>query len=185
MQEHNLYLLFVKSLNKLNCDYVITGSIASVIYGVPRLTHDVDVVIELNESQIDFILKEFHEPIFYIPPKEILIVEKNRTHRGHFNIIHNNSGFKADIYFAGNDRLSKWALENFNEYEIETEKIRVAPPEYVIVKKLQYFQEGNIQKHLIDIEGILQYSKEMINFGYLQELITKYQVEEEWNLIQI
>lgn len=47
MPEHNLFLIFISRLNSLGIRYVITGAVASIIYGEPRLTHDLDLVIEL------------------------------------------------------------------------------------------------------------------------------------------
>lgn len=45
-------LLFVCRLNRLQVPYMVTGSTACIAYGVPRLTYDIDVVIELERKQI-------------------------------------------------------------------------------------------------------------------------------------
>jgi len=45
--------------------------------------------------------------------------------------------------------------------------ICVAPPEYVIIKKLEYYKEGRSPKHLSDIDAILSYSRESINIEFL------------------
>ena len=44
MPEHNLFKIFVSRLNKLNITYMITGAVASIIYGEPRLTNDIDLI---------------------------------------------------------------------------------------------------------------------------------------------
>ena len=48
MPEHNLFHIFVSRLNQLSMPYMITGAVASIIYGEPRLTNDIDLVIDLK-----------------------------------------------------------------------------------------------------------------------------------------
>ncbi len=50
MPEANLFLVFLEPLNRAAIPYMVTGSVASLVYGEPRLTHDVDLVVELNIS---------------------------------------------------------------------------------------------------------------------------------------
>ena len=42
MPDPELSLLFLPPLNRLGVKYVISGSVAAILYGEPRLTHDVD-----------------------------------------------------------------------------------------------------------------------------------------------
>ncbi len=53
MPEHDLFLIFISRLNKLGIRYMVTGAVASVIYGEPRLTHDLDLVIELSSEDVE------------------------------------------------------------------------------------------------------------------------------------
>lgn len=180
MQEANLFLLFIKRLNGLSIPYAVTGSVASIIYGEPRITHDIDIVLLLPKVKIEDFLNAFSKESFYAPPIEVIQNEINRDIRGHCNIIHYETGFKADIYFAGNDKFQHWAIENAKEISFSGSKIMIAPPEYVIIKKLEFFKEGQSQKHLTDIKSILNNSKEMINFDLLNNLILKYGLKKEW-----
>ena len=50
MPERNLFHIFVSRLNKLGVIYMITGAVTSIIYGEPRLTSDIDVVVDLSGS---------------------------------------------------------------------------------------------------------------------------------------
>ena len=59
MLEPDLFHIFVKRLNCLGIRYMITGSVASTIYGEPRLTHDIDFVIEIQKDQIEGLIKAF------------------------------------------------------------------------------------------------------------------------------
>jgi hypothetical protein len=50
MPEHDLFRIFVSRLNKLSIPYMITGAVASIIYGEPRLTNDIDLVINMKSD---------------------------------------------------------------------------------------------------------------------------------------
>jgi hypothetical protein len=180
MPDLNLFALYTDILNKNNIQYFITGSVASIVYGEPRLTHDIDLVIDINTAKVDDLIRAFPASEFYCPPKDVIITELNRHSRGHFNLIHHETGFKADIYFTGKEELQHWAMQNSKQIEFAGSIIFVAPPEYVIIKKLEFFKEGNAQKHLSDIKSILNNSIELINFDFLNKYIEAKGLKAEW-----
>jgi hypothetical protein len=180
MPEPNLFKIFTAPLNKIGIRYMVTGAVAAIIYGEPRLTHDIDLVIELKLDEVKKIQEGFPSEEFYCPPEEAIKLEIKRPSRGHFNIIHRETGFKADCYLLGDDKLHLWGISRRKELDIEGEPVWVASPEYVIVRKLEYFREGRSEKHLKDIASILAISPDQINFGQLQEKINAYGLEKEW-----
>lgn len=52
MQSPDLLSVFIDPLEKSGIPYFVTGSIASIFYGEPRLTHDVDIVIHLSRANV-------------------------------------------------------------------------------------------------------------------------------------
>ena len=84
----DLFEIFINRLDRADIYYFVTGAVASIIYGRPRLTHDLDLVIELNRSAVSSLSSAFPEDEFYCPPTEVLILEARRSLRGHFNLIH-------------------------------------------------------------------------------------------------
>ena len=146
MQETDLFQIFLKRLNKSNIEYMVTGSVASIIYGEPRVTHDIDLVLGLYINNIPQLISVFDPEEFYCPPVEVIKAETSKKTGGHFNIIHHESGFKADIYPIGEDKLHIWAMAKRRKIRIENCDIWLAPPEYVIVRKLEYFKQGGSQK---------------------------------------
>ncbi|MBI2344152.1 MAG: hypothetical protein HYV02_07475 [Deltaproteobacteria bacterium] len=156
MQEVNYITLFTAPLDRLHIPYMITGSMATILYGEPRLTHDIDMVLALPESAVTAFLESFPQETFYSPPRETVLLELRRTTRAHFNLIHHASGFKADCYLASRDPLHQWGLQHRRAVALDTETtIWVAPPEYVIIRKLEYYREGESAKHLEDIRRML------------------------------
>jgi len=184
MPEANLFLLFTRPLNALGVRYMVSGSVAVIIYGEPRLTHDVDLIVELEQEHIARLPEAFPPESFYCPPPEVIRVEAAREQRGHFNLIHMETGFKADVYLSGRDPLHEWAFARVRRLEIEGEPLFVAPPEYVIVRKLEYFREGGPEKHLRDIRSMLDTSPELIDRGGLEELVNERGLQNAWKRVQ-
>jgi hypothetical protein len=171
---------FVSRLEKLEIPYVVTGAVASIIYGEPRLTNDVDLIMMMKMEDIERFVQAFPSTEFYCPPAEVLKIEIRRPHRGHFNLIHHATGTKADIYLAGEDELHRWALSKKRDVVVEGERVRVAPPEYVIVRKLEYYREGGSEKHLQDIAGMLELSSGEIDLKQVDDFVRRYGLEKEW-----
>jgi len=147
--------LFASRLEELGAPYMVTGATAAIIYGQPRMTNDLDVVLSLNEENRARLLRIFPEDEFYVPPEAVIRVEQGRSQRGHFNLIHHESGYKADIYLAASEPLHVWALPlRRRRTWDENLQIWVAPPEYVVLRKLQFFREGGSSKHPADIRAI-------------------------------
>jgi hypothetical protein len=180
MPEPDLSLLFVRPLNQLGLRYIVSGSIAAILYGEPRLTHDVHFVVYLRPEDVARLHGMFVAPEFYVPPAEVIAAEIARSHGGHFNVIHNDTGFKADFYPAGRDELHAWAFERARHVEYRGEPVVVAPPEYVIVRKLEYYREGGSEKHLRDIRAMLAVSGEEIDQPALSEWLARRGLEAEW-----
>lgn len=180
MPQPNLFQIFISRLNKLGVRYMVTGAVASVIYGEPRLTHDIDLVLDLNKNDAERFVRTFPPEEFYCPPIEVIKLEILRPLRGHFNLIHHETGFKADFYTLGQDELHHWAILHRKRFEMEGEPIWLAPPEYVILRKLEFYREGRSDKHLKDIASIVEISSDQIDFGQLQKKIKTYALEKEW-----
>lgn len=184
MQEANLFKIFTEKLNDLNLPYMVTGSVASIVYGEPRITHDIDIVITLTLNKIDEFINLFPEEEFYCPPAEVLRIEALKDNRGHCNILHHETGFKADIYLSGKDEFQHWALENRKFIDFYDAKLAVAPVEYVIIKKLEFYREGGSQKHLNDIKGIMRNSSAKVKFELLDEFIGRFNLSGEWRSVE-
>ena len=184
MPEAELALLFLRPLNRLGMRYVVSGGVASILYGEPRLTNDVDFVVFLREKEIPRLVEVFPAPEFYVPPAEVIAAEVLRPTKGQFNVIHSGTGFKADFYTAGRDELNAWAFLNSRKMDFRGEPIVVAPPEYVIIRKLEFYHEGGAEKHVRDIRAMLSISGELIDRVALEEWIRARGVEAEWKKVQ-
>jgi len=169
-------------LNASGLPYCVTGSVACIVYGEPRLTVDIDIVVLLRRTDIPRVEAAFPNSDYYCPPTETLLTEVDRTHRGIFNVIHHETGFKADFFVAARDPLHTWAIENRRMKKVYSDDVWLAPPEYVVVRKLEAFREGGSEKHLRDIRFMRAATE--LNERFLTVQIDRLGLREQWQLCQ-
>ena len=93
--------VFIVPLARHGFHYLVTGSVGATAYGEPRLTNDIDLILETQGQDVASLIRAFPETDFYLPPSEVIQSERVRMQRGHFNIIHLETMLKADVYLAG------------------------------------------------------------------------------------
>lgn len=180
MQSPEPFLIFTRRLNALGSRYMVTGSTAAIYYGEPRMTNDVDIVLFLRRGEIADFARAFPVEEFYCPPGEVIGIEVARESRGHFNLIHHETGFKADIYLMTGDWLHKWGMEKARVVDVSGDPVRLAPPEYVIARKLQFFREGGSRKHLRDIGRMVDSLGPDWDRSELEGLVERHGLQDEW-----
>ncbi len=161
---------------------MVSGSVAAIFYGEARMTNDVDIVVVLQRRDIPKIEAAFPDEEFYRPPAVVIELELARSQRGHFNLIHHATGFKADIYLCS-DSLHRWGISRVQTVDLDEDQIVLAPPEYVILRKLQFFKEGGSEKHLRDVSRMLAATGETWEAGVLDTLLAEYHLEPEWQRV--
>ena len=173
---------FLEPLERLGLPYCVTDSVAASVYGEPRLTADVDIVLLLRVRNIDALRSAFPDADYYVPPDETLKLELARDTRGMFNLIHHASQFKADIYLAARDPLHAWALAQRRRIELDGGGAWVAPPEYVILRKLEYLREGAQDKHVRDIRFMLATS--VVDRSFVEFEVARLGLRTQWEAVQ-
>jgi len=182
MPEDNPLAIFAPGLNALGLPWMAVGSIASSAYGEQRSTLAVDVVAVVGKQNATRFLSVFSEADFYCPPANVIEIESARPERGHFNLIHHHSIYKADIHIATGSELEGWAFKNRRPLLAGETPVWLAPPEYVIVHKLEFFREGDGEKHLRDIRGMLAVTE--IDRAFLEREIDARQLRDAWRAVE-
>jgi hypothetical protein len=173
-----LLVLVCKILERQGIPYLVTGSIATIAYGEPRFTNDIDIAVRLAADQVEALVAAFPSPEFYVATGA---AHDAAVSGGQFNIIHPESGLKVDIMVATASAFNSSRFARGRVLRIATgESVTFAAPEDVIIKKLQYFQEGGGEKHLRDIGGVLTTSPELIDRSYLRQWTVELGVEDIW-----
>lgn len=163
---------------------MISGSLASIYYGEPRLTLDVDIVVHLDAAEAAAMAGCFPTGEFYVPPPEVLAAELARPTRGHFNVIHFASGQKADFYPSRRHPYWAWAFAQRRLGRVGGDEAWFAPPEYVILWKLEFFREGGGDKHVRDIRGMLLVNGDTIDRALLDRATAELGLEAQWREVQ-
>jgi hypothetical protein len=153
----------------LGIPYVVGGSLASSMYGIPRATQDVDLMAAINLDHVDRLVAAF-EPDFYVAAE--LILDAIRRHES-FNVIHLATMFKADIFIAPQD---EWSYEEMNRARTEIVApetplaVRFSSPEDTILHKLRWYKLGGntSDRQWTDIIGVLRVQGESLDFSYLE-----------------
>ncbi len=180
MADPDLVALFAAPLHRLGIRYMISGSVAAMLFGEPRMTLDIDLVVFLDDAAIARLPAAFPAEAFYLPPPDVITIEARRERRGHFNVIHLASGMKADFYLSNEDELHHWAIERARTFPVGAAAVTVAPPEYVIVRKLEYYREGRSEKHVRDVRAMLALSGDQIDRAALLEWIRRMELAAQW-----
>ena len=183
MTDPDLIGLFVEPLERLRIPYMITGAVASVVYGDPRFTRDIDLVLDLGEADVERIAEAFPDHDFYVPPIDVLRREAIRPRDGHFNILHHDTALRADIYVFGDDPLHAWGFERRKRISVDEGQIWLAPPEYVILRKLEYYRDSGSDRHFRDVVMMLRISGESLERDELDRWVRELGVTEAWSAV--
>jgi len=154
-------------LEKLEIPYAVTGGFAVSIWGKPRSTIDVDVLVQLFENKID----ELHSELLKI--SELSYLDKQTMREevgkgGEFNFVHGDSGIKFDFFVAGKNNVHGLELKRRVPIEIDGQKVYFLSAEDLILSKLRWYKESQSEKQMDDIESVIARQKELDD-DYLQK----------------
>jgi len=180
MRPTDLIAVFAPRLDAAGIEWMIAGGVASIVYGEPRLTLDLDVVVKLTSADAARFARQFPEPEFYCAPAEVIAEEASRVPPGHFNVLHNATGARADVYLAGDDALARRGLDNRRIVELMGRPTPIAPPEYVILHKLRFRQQGASERHLRDIRAMLRVLGADVDVAALARDAATMGLSDEW-----
>jgi hypothetical protein len=156
MDQDELLRRVVETLEQLELKYLVTGAIAMILYGEPRFTNDIDLVVQLPLNRLDDLVRAFPSDEFYLDPERARQAIDNKRQ---FNIIHPSSGLKIDIIIPAMDEFDQSRFSRAHRVRpAEDYEATFATAEDVIVRKLQFYSEGGSDKHLRDIAGVLRIS---------------------------
>ncbi len=181
MEQSELLRRMVETFERLRLPYLVTGSMATILYGEPRFTNDIDVVVQLPPEKVEALVAAFPPPDYYVDAER---VRSALAHRSQFNIIHPASGLKVDVMIPAMDDFDRSRFARARRERTSTDlEARFAAPEDVILKKLQYFAEGGSEKHLRDVAGILRVSPAEVDREYVTAWAERLGVLDAWKLV--
>ncbi len=179
MNLRELLHLAARCFRENRIPYFITGSVASFIYGEPRLTQDIDIVADIQEKNIPGLLRFFPEGEFYL---DTASAQRAVREKSQFNIIHPSSGLKIDVIIPKKNEFDRLRFERRkNVQTAEGLTVTYSSPEDIIVSKLEFYQEGGSEKHLRDVAGIIKISGDELDFHYLAAWMERKGLRAIWD----
>lgn len=167
----------------LKIPYLISGSLASSIHGVPRSTRNVDFVAALNPEHVAPFVAAL-ESEFYVDAGTI---ERAIPLHRSFNVIHFETAFKADIFVAVSDA---WTQEQFRQRsycqlvtDADSPLAWVCGAEDLLLQKLRWFEKGGriSDQQWKDVQGVLRVKAESLDYDYLHQWAAKLELTELLN----
>jgi hypothetical protein len=143
--------LIASRLDSAGIPYMITGSMAMAVYSVPRMTRDIDLVVELKPVDVDKIVDLFSEDC-YIDRDSVrqAVVEHSM-----FNIIHNQWVVKADFIIRKDQAYRREEFARRQKVAIDDMTISVVSAEDLVLSKLVWAKQSQSDLQLRDVRQIL------------------------------
>jgi hypothetical protein len=92
--DFSLFLDILHTLERIDAPYMVIGAFAATVYGISRVTYDIDIVVHLSESHLQALASTYQPPRYYADPEQM----RNSIRLGiMFNIIDTERGEKADL----------------------------------------------------------------------------------------
>lgn len=160
--------LLAQVLDELQIPYLVGGSLASSIHGIPRATQDVDVVADIKLTQVKAFVKRL-ENEFYVD--EDMIKDAIRRRKS-FNIIYLATMFKIDVFLLQADARGQEEMARREKYLIPgtQQELQIASAEDMVLEKLRWYELGNriSDRQWQDIQGILVVKQGDLDLGYMK-----------------
>ena len=174
MTEQELLKDCLRRLNRAAVAYMVTGSMASNYWGIPRTTHDLDFVIQLPPSAIPTLVTAFSGEFFI--QEEAIRAAYEPPHQ--FNAIDTRSELKVDFWLLKNIPFEREMFSRRRKTILFNETAWLATAEDVILHKLYWNNISPSDRQLKDAAGILAIQRETLDMSYLRRWAGELNVSE-------
>lgn len=168
-----------KIFEQLKIPYLVTGGMAVLVWGRPRFTADIDIVIEIKPSDVKGLVNALRSlgQAGYIDED---VADEMARKGGEFNFIDGITGIKVDFWVSNNEAFDLARFKRRYAKEILGQKIYFTSPEDLILSKLKWFKESKSNRHLEDAESVLKISGKDLNISYLKMWTKKLDLKSEF-----
>jgi hypothetical protein len=165
----------ISSLNKLNLRYAFTGAFAVSYYGFPRISIDIDILIEKNKSKLLRLVNLLHQNEYDITKTDVL---KAIEECSHFPVFHQEKMFPYFDLKVACEKDERSSIHNCKIINYHGLKCRIVSVEDLILKKLEWNDTKDVEVVLIrckeiDMKKLEKMSKQKSVYKKLQKLIEK------------
>ncbi|MHC4460119.1 MAG: nucleotidyl transferase AbiEii/AbiGii toxin family protein [Planctomycetota bacterium] len=172
-EELEVLKVVTECLNRTNIPYMVSGSMAANYYTVPRMTRDIDIIIELKETDIDKFVKLFQSD-FYIDKE---MIEKEVLQQGIFNLIHNRFVIKIDFIIKKASAYHEAAFSRKQKVLIKSSPMWFISPEDLVISKLSWAKDSHSEMQLKDVRNLIE-TVDNLDLKYIDNWISQLDLEQ-------
>ncbi len=177
MAPEELLIKISNILDALKIRYAVTGGYAVSVWGRPRYTADIDIIVELEEKNIKPLAKELLNIAKDVYADEDMMRDA-LVHKGEFNFIEPEYGLKVDFFVQGNDSYAKLKFKRAVPRDNFGHRIFFVAPEDLILSKLVWSRQSMSFKQFEDIKTILKNDNIKLDMEYLEDWSQKQDTAE-------
>jgi hypothetical protein len=171
----------VNLLDNAGIHYMLTGSFAGSYHGIPRSTHDIDLVIDSAQDQIERFVNMAIKAGFYASHEA---AREAVSVRGQFNVIDRSTGWKIDLILRKDRPFSREEFRRRTLQNVFGLTLYVVTPEDTILAKLEWYRMGQSEQQLRDVAGIIQSQRGRLDEQYIQHWADELDVVDQWETAQ-
>ena len=165
MSQQALLTRIVAALDAAGVPYMLTGSVVSSLQGVPRASHDVDLVIDVGADDAARLAEALSAPDLYLDRAALTDAARRRTT---FNVIDPVSGDKADFWLLKDEPYDRERFSRRRRVEALGLELSISSPEDTILMKLRWAAaSGGSQKQVDDAFGVYEFQDDVLDQDYL------------------
>lgn len=176
IDEIKVLKIVVKRLESARIPYMITGSIAANFYTTPRMTRDIDIVIEVEEKDAETLFSLFSSD-FYVDKNSIINAIHNKQI---FNIIHSEGIVKVDFIIRKDTNYRNLEFKNRRSIVFERQKIFIVSPEDLILSKLFWARESLSEMQIRDVNNLFK-TIHNLDSVYIEKWVHELELDEVYN----
>ena len=165
-------------LDRASIPYMVVGSFASMVHGVPRTTQDLDIVIDPSTAALDHFLREIDTDRFYVDPD---VARDALRRRSLFNVFDMNTAWKVDLIVRKNRAFSIEELRRRAPAQISDVQVPTATAEDTIISKLEWSKASNSERQLLDVAGILRVRSTNLDLDYIEHWVDALDLRPQWD----
>lgn len=139
-------LAFDEFAKRERIQWYLFGAQAVIVYGVPRVTNDIDITVDLGVRT----LADFIAPLQRAGFEPKFADEAFALATRVLPVVHQSTQWKIDLVLAG-PGLEQKILEEARPHRVGRRKIRVISPEHLVVLKVLAGRPKDLQ----DVRGLL------------------------------
>ncbi len=171
-EELEVLKMVTSRLDGAGIPYMVTGSMAVNFYAVPRMTRDIDLVVELSAEDADRLVSLFQGE-FYL---DRAMVTQAIAGQGMCNLIHNRFVVKVDLVVRKDTDYRRTEFSRRRAVSVEGHPLFIVAPEDLILSKLVWAKDSRSEVQLADVRNVLA-SVEKLDRDYLETWARRLTVE--------